>query len=63
MTPTQYRAMLDRAIRDDNGEILDAMCAVLAENESAKSILFQLGYGPASDGIDAMVKRVPERGE
>lgn len=61
MTPTQYRAMLDRATRDGNDELIDAMCAVLAENEAAKSILFQKGYGPASEGIDAMVRKVPGR--
>lgn len=59
MTSAQYRQMLDRAIRDGNSELLDSVCAVLAENEGAKSILYQMGYGPANAGIDAMVRQVP----
>jgi hypothetical protein len=61
MTPHQYRAMLTRAIEAGNNELLDSICTVLAENEAAKSILLHMGCGPASDGIDAMVKRIPER--
>jgi hypothetical protein len=61
MTPNQYRAELNRAIRDGNNARLNEFCTVLAENEAAKSILQYMGCGPASDGIDAMVKRIPER--
>jgi hypothetical protein len=61
MKPSHYRAMLDRAIRDGNGEVLDSMCNVLAENESAKAMLIQKGYGPARAPIDTIVRQVPLR--
>jgi hypothetical protein len=59
MKPSHYRAMLDRAIRDRNEELLDSMCAVLAENEKAKELLIQKGYGPARAPIDVIVRQVP----
>jgi hypothetical protein len=59
MTPAQYRAMLNNAVRDGNEELLGSVCAVLAENEAAKEILLHKGYGPARAGIDAIVKHVP----
>jgi hypothetical protein len=59
MNALQYRAMLNRAIAAGNDELLDSVCAVLAENEAAKETLIHKGYGPANAGIDAMVKHVP----
>lgn len=60
MKPGHYRKLLDRAIAANNDELLDSMCAVLAENEAAKAILLQKGYGTARMGIDAMARLVPE---
>jgi hypothetical protein len=60
MTPHQYRQLLDRAIQDGNSELLDACCAVLAENEAAKEILHRNGYGTAKMPIDAMARLVPD---
>jgi autonomous glycyl radical cofactor GrcA len=60
MKPEHYRALLNRAIASNNDELLNSMCAVLSENEQAKAILIQKGYGNTRMAIDAMVKLVPE---
>jgi autonomous glycyl radical cofactor GrcA len=60
MKPEHYRKLLDRAVAANNDELLDSICAVLAENEEAKAILVQKGYGNTRMAIDAMVKLVPE---
>jgi hypothetical protein len=60
VTPHQYRELLDRAIRDGNSELLDACCAVLAENEAGKEILYRKGYGTAKAAIDATARLVPD---
>lgn len=62
MTPAQYRSMLNRAIEDGDEARLDTICLVLAESEIAKSVLQHLDCGPASDGIDKMLKRLLDRG-
>lgn len=59
VTPYQYRCLLDRAYKAADDELLNSVCAVLAENEAAKSILFQKGYASANTPIDQMAVRVP----
>jgi hypothetical protein len=60
MKPEHYRKLLDRAVAANNDELLDSICAVLAENEAAKAILVQKGYGNTRMAIDKMVKLVPD---
>lgn len=60
MKSEHYRQLLDRAIASNNDELLDSICAVLAENEAGKEVLVQKGYGTTRMAIDAMVKLVPE---
>lgn len=60
MKPEHYRKLLDRAFAANNDEILNSICAVLAENEEAKAILVQKGYGNTRMAIDKMVTLVPE---
>lgn len=55
-----WQQQILRAAADPDGEVMKAMAAHLEACTDAKAILRAKGYGESGQGIDAMVRDVPE---